>query len=64
MNNNKMSRSEKILFELSKVSDEVCKIGNQFNLLEINDIENALKRLKETLRYHNKPKSDTFSVTI
>lgn len=64
MDNNQMTRSEYVLFELSKVTEEICEIGNQFNSLEIDDIEKALKRLKETVRYHKKPKSDVFTITI
>lgn len=62
--NNYISHAEYILFELTKVTEEISEIGDQFNLLEIDDIEKALKRLKETVRYHKKPRSDVFSATI
>ena len=62
--NNQLSHSEYVLFELSRVTDEIREIGNQFNLLEIDNIEKAVKRLKETVRSHKKPASDVFTVTI
>jgi superfamily II RNA helicase len=54
--------------EFSEMLDSIKLKKNltdkQFNSLEIDDIEKALKRLKESVRYDKKPKSDVFSITI
>ena len=64
MENNQITRSEYVLFELSHVTNEILELGAQFSVLEIDSIEKAIMKLKLVLREYKIPKSDVFSVTI
>lgn len=62
--NNYTSRNERIIFELANVTREIQELGAQFTILEIDDIEKAIKKLKSVLGEYKKPASDVFTVTI
>ncbi len=62
--NNYISHNERVIFELANVTNEIQELGAQFTLLEIDDIEKAIKKLKSVLGEYKTPKSDVFSVTI
>jgi len=64
MDNNQITRSEYVLFELSNVTNEILELCAQFNVLEIDSIEKAVENLKFVLREYKPPQSDVFSITI
>ena len=63
--NNAISHNERIIFELSNVANEIQELEAKFSLLELDDIEKDLKKIKSAIRdkYKN-PTSAVFSVTI
>lgn len=62
--NNYTSRNERIIFELVNVTREIQELGAQLTILELDDIEKAIKKLKSVLRDYKTPASDVFTVTI
>tara|TARA_Y100000815_G_C13253229_1_gene466364 strand:+ start:579 stop:779 length:201 start_codon:yes stop_codon:yes gene_type:complete len=63
--NNAISHNKRIIFELSNVAKEIQELEAKFGLLELYDIEKAIKKIKSSIRdKYKKPTSDVFSVTI
>lgn len=63
--NNAISHNERIIFELSDVANEIQELEAKFSLLELYDIEKAIKKIKSSIRdKYNKPTSAVFSITI
>ena len=44
--NNAISHNERIIFELSGVANEIQELEAKFSLLELYDIEKAIKKIK------------------
>lgn len=62
--NDYISYNERVILELVNVTNEIQELGAQFSILEMDDIEKAIKKLKAVLVEYKKPKIDDFSVTI
>ncbi|WP_028389288.1 hypothetical protein [Legionella fairfieldensis] len=48
--NNAISHNERIIFELSGVANEIQELEAKFSLLELYDIEKAIKKIKNRLQ--------------
>lgn len=62
--NDYISHHERIIFELANVTNELQELAAQFSLLELDDIDKAVKILKAVLGEYKTPVSDVFSITI
>lgn len=58
------SRKERILFELLCTTNELQEIKNSLTILEVDDIEHALKKLQFVIRDNQQSKRQLFECRV